>query len=596
MNRRSVLQWLIGTVAASRARVSCSASVTPNGRETDLRDLLDVMFQEQLALSPQSMTRYGIDRSDRWRAARYALDDRSEIGLARERELRSRQLQRLRAFKREGLTGRSCTDYDVVSYDLGTQVLGDTFGYGIGRGIPYVLTQLTGAYWDVPQFLLSSHAIENQEDARAYLSRLKEFGRALDQDTQRLEQQAAQGVAPPSFILDRILAQQEATLASDPRRHRLTTYLLQATGKLGISGDWESEAVDTLRDTVYPSLQRQHASATKLRHKVSRTAGMGRLPHGEAYYRYAFRQQTTLDVMPEEVSRLGTDLVAQTSAALDVALRELGLTRGPVAERLKALRSDPRYAYHNTPQDRQRYLDAFRSTATAMWAQLPTVFGELPEHNAQIIAVPPDQEAGAAGAAYVEAAPGSHLPGVVYLNLANLSNPSWAIPDLVFHEAVPGHHLQISLAQRERNVPGIVRALDFNAYSEGWAMYAEQLADEIGMYSNDPVGRIGYLNSRLMRAVRLIVDPGLHHGAWSREQAINYMMSTVAWSAESAAAEIDRYCVMPGQPCTYIMGMDAWLQSRSAYREKMGAAYDIRRFHDTRLLAGPVPLDLLRMA
>ena len=276
----------------------------------------------------------------------------------------------------------------------------------------------------------------------------------------------------------------------------------------GLTDDYATPASEDLRQTIVPALQRQIALVTELRAKASHDAGVWRLPKGEEYYRLSLKQATTTTLSPDEVHKLGLERVAALSAEIDTAMKAQGLTKGTVGERFRALYSDPKFRYPNTDEGKEKLLVDLNAKVAAVTKKLPDYFGALPKAPLLIKRVPKEIEAGAPGGYYNGAALDGSRPGTYYINLRDTAEvPSWTLPTLTYHEGIPGHHLQISIAQ-EAPLPLIRRVIGFNAYQEGWALYAEQLADEIGMYENDPFGRIGYLHDALFRGVRLVVDTG----------------------------------------------------------------------------------------
>jgi uncharacterized protein (DUF885 family) len=328
--------------------------------------------------------------------------------------------------------------------------------------------------------------------------------------------------------------------------------------------------------------------------KATHEAGCWRLPEGEAYYRFAVRSYTTTDMPGDEIHRLGLDRVASLTAQADAILKAQGLSEGTVAQRLAAVRRRPEQHFHNTDAGRAELLTHLNGLAADMRTRLPKWFGALPKAPVEIRRTPPTIEAGAPGGTYQAPSVDGSRPGIFHINLRDLNeHPRMDLPTLVFHEVLPGHHLQNALSLEAPALPLMRRMPLFSGYSEGWALYAEQLADEMGVYQDDPLGRLGYLGSLLFRAARLVVDSGLHHKRWSRERAIGYMVETLGDAETSVTREVERYCVQPGQACAYMLGQQVFLKARADSQAKLGSRFDIRAFHDAALLAGPMPLDVL---
>jgi uncharacterized protein (DUF885 family) len=323
-------------------------------------------------------------------------------------------------------------------------------------------------------------------------------------------------------------------------------------------------------------------------------AGVARLPKGADFYRLGLKTYTTASLSPVEIHQTGLDLVKTLSAEIDEALHAQGLTQGSVGERLAVLGADKHYLYDNTDAAKETLIADLNTRVAAMQALLPTRFNTLPKVTVQIRRVPKAIEAGAPGGYYQRGSLDGSRPGAYYINLRDTAELArWKLPTLTYHEGIPGHHLQISLMQETPGLPLLRKMAFFSGYGEGWALYAEQLAVEMGLYKDDPLGLIGQLQASLFRAVRLVIDSGLHAQGWSREQAIEYYVATLGEKRSAATSEVERYCVWPGQACSYMIGKLAWLRLRSQAQAKLGDKFDIKAFHDAGLLSGAVPLDVL---
>jgi uncharacterized protein (DUF885 family) len=467
------------------------------------------------------------------------------------------------------------------------------FDYGgTGSGAPYILSQLTGAYSIVPDFLDTQHSIETTGDADAYLARMGAFAAAMDQESEQVRHDAALGVIPPDFILTTTLAQMQQFAATPAETATLVTSLVRRAAAKGIAGEWRAPAVKLYDGAVIPALRRQMALLESLKPRATHEAGVARLPDGGAYYDISLRAATTTDMTPAEVHKLGLELVALLTARADEALKAQGLTQGAVWERLRAMFADPRFLYPNTDAGKVKLIADLNVKVAAVQARLPAWFGTLPKAKVEIRRVPPAIEAGASSNYQSGTLDGSR-PGAYYIVLRDTAeDPSFLLPTLTFHESIPGHHLQGSL-QREGNLPLIRKVSWFDAYGEGWALYAEQLAGEMGMYDDDPWGRIGYLHDALLRAARMVMDTGLHSQGWSREQAVRYYVENQGDPDSAAVTEVERYCANPGQACSYMVGKLEWLRLRQLAKDRLGSRFDIRSFHDAGLLPGPTPLKVL---
>jgi uncharacterized protein (DUF885 family) len=330
-----------------------------------------------------------------------------------------------------------------------------------------------------------------------------------------------------------------------------------------------------------------------MRKSATHDAGVWRLPRGADYYSASVLNQTTTTRKPAEIHRLGLDLVAEHAANIDELLKMQGMTQGTVGERLRAMFVDPRFQYPDTDAARATLLADLNGRVRSVRAKLPKYFATLPKSGVEIRRVPTEIEAGAPGGYYNLASLDGKRPGIYWINLRDTrEQPKWLLPTLTYHESVPGHHLQLSI-QQETGLPLIRKVSQYTAYVEGWALYAEQLAAEMGEYDHDPLGRIGQLHDSMFRAVRLVIDSGIHAMKWSREQAIRYFTETLGDPVTEATGEVERYCVWPGQACCYMLGKLKFLAERERAQKILGARFDIRKFHDAVLLSGAVPLDLM---
>ncbi len=598
MDRRqfvSAAGSLVATCIASTLRPAARAAAPPAPNEAGerLNALFDAFMDERLSKNPEQLTVLGLDKG-KYAWARAKLSDAS---LRRVREFKtenaSRQ-RRLKAFDPSSLSGTDLANYDTVAYQLESIARTEPFDYGeLAR--PYVVSQLTGAYQSLPTFLDKQHPIASQDDAEAYLARLRDFAVVLDQEIERVRHDAALKVSPPDFILERALEQMRALRGTPAADSILTSSVARRAQQAGLTGDYGAQAARLVAETVYPALDRQMQALTELRPGAVHEAGVGRLPQGAALYEAALRQAITTDMSPQAVHQLGLEQARELSARMEGLLRAEGRKSGTLAERMQALAQDPRYLYPNTDAGRQQILDYCNGLISALQPYLPKYFHVRPKAPVEIRRVPSYTEAGAPGGYYQSPALDGSRPGAFYINLRDTAEWSrWKLPTLVYHESEPGHHFQLALVLEMPTLPLIRKAGGgFSANSEGWALYAEQLCEEMGLYDSDPFGRLGMCQSALFRAARCVVDTGLHVKGWSRERAIDYMVSTTGNNRTAMTTEVERYCTWPGQACSYKVGHTRWLKLRAEARARLGAKFDIRDFHDVGLAAAPMPLAVL---
>ncbi|KQW82403.1 DUF885 domain-containing protein [Brevundimonas sp. Root1279] len=586
----------VGALAASPVLAGApQAAASEGGRRVTA--LLDRMMQEYLSQSPEFMTALGLDTGAN-AAVRSRLDDRSQDFVDRTFAAFRGYDAELAAIDRTTLTGMDAVNYDTTRFVLDGAARADRFDYGVqapvGGANPYLVSQLGGSYSSIPQFLDTQHQVRTVEDAEQYLDRLQAFAAVLDVETDRVRKDHAAGAVPPDFVLRRTGEQFAATLGIAPARSGLTQSLVRRAGQADLAGDWEARAEAIVRDSIYPALQRQADVIARALPGAPTEAGCWRLPDGEAYYRYGVLSSTTTDMGGDEIHEIGLAQVAELSARADEILRAEGLTQGSVGERIAAVARRPDQLYPNTDAGKAELIADLNAQMARMQQRLPEVFGRLPRAAVEIRRVPVEIEAGAPGGSYQMPSLDGSRPGAYYINLRNTAeNPRFTLPTLTYHEASPGHHFQIAVALEATGIPMLRKMPLFSGYTEGWALYAEQLADEMGVYEDDRLGRLGYLQSFMFRAARLVADSGLHHKRWSREEAVRYMVETLGDAESTMTTEIERYCVWPGQACSYKLGHTVWDRTRAAARASMGDRFDIRAFHDVALAAGAIPLEVL---
>lgn len=582
---------------AGAALMSAAPAFAQGGEDAKLRALLDRIFEEQVDDSPERATSLGLDKDAR-AALKSKLDDYSEAGRLKDVEDARRRVQALKAIDRNALSASSKVDLDTVLFSQGNYVaFSDRYRFGSvgGRLSPYVISQQNGVYQDLPDFLDNQHRVANAADAEAYISRLKAFAVVLDQDLARMNADVAAGVVPPDFICDLALAQMKALRDQPAEKTVMVTSIIGKAKAANLTGDYGASATKIVAGEIFPALDRQIAAMQAVRAKATSDAGVWKLEDGAAYYADSIVTSTTTTMTADEIHKMGLDQVADITSRLDVILKTQGKSAGTVAERLKALNEDPAQLYPNTDEGRAALIADLNVQVAAIAARLPQAFRTLPKAEVTVKRVPAFIQDGASNGYYQSAALDGSRPAAFFINLKNTHEwPKYNLPTLVYHEATPGHHLQIALSQESDKIPIIRRAGGgFSAFSEGWALYAEQLADEMGVYKDDPYGQCGYLQSLLFRACRLVVDTGIHHKRWSRDKATDYMVSVTGYPRSRALREVERYCCSPGQATSYKVGHTTWDRLRTDAKTKLGPKFDLKAWHDAALLSGSMPLTVL---
>jgi uncharacterized protein (DUF885 family) len=595
MDRRSFLATSATAAFLPLTEAPVFAAVTAMAGSGDARlnALFEAIFQERVRNEPELASSLGLDKGAN--AALKSKLDTEPAPVARSKTLarNRRAIAHLNAISSATLSATAKLNREVVLYSLNTATVSPT-RWNIGSAqSPYVITQQDGAYFDTPDFLNTTHTIDNAADAEAYLSRLQQFATVLDNDTAEQRAQAARGFLAPAWSIDLALGQMRKLRNVAADQSTMVDSIVKRTAAKNIAGDWGRRASAIVSSAVYPALDRQMAAMEKLKPTTRPGDGAWRLTNGDAIYAEALRQATTTNFSPAEVHQMGLAQVAEISAEIDKILRGQGFTQGSVGERLAALNKDPRQLYPETDAGRAELLASLNAGIKDMYTRLPNAFATLPNQPLEIRRVPPEIQDGASNGYYRRAALDGSRPAIYFINLKDLGDwPKYTLPTLSYHEGVPGHHLQISIAQQSTDIPTIRKLGFFSAYSEGWALYAEQLADELGVYADNPLGRAGFLQSFLFRAARLVVDTGLHTKRWSREQATDYMVRTTGFARPRSQREVERYCVLIGQACSYKVGHTAWTRARAEAQKTLGAKFDLKRFHEV-LREGAMPLSIL---
>jgi len=573
------------------AKPIAKAKAAAGGGDARLNALFEAIFQDRVRRSPDLASSLGLDKGVNARL-KSELDVRP-IAAARVEDLAltRRNIAAIRAIAPGTLSQAARLNREVVLYQLeSATVAPGRFGIDSTQR-PYPIMQQGGTYFSTPDFLNTAHTINNAADAEAYLARLALVGKALDNDSDDQRQQAARGFLAPGWSIDLTLGQMKKLRAAAPEANTMVDSIVRRTGEKNIPGDWQARAAKIVGGSIYPALDRQIALMERLRPTTRPGDGAWRLDNGAAIYAAALEQATTTRFSPDEVHRLGLAQVAELSAQLDTILRGAGYTRGTVGERLAALNVEPAQLYANTDAGRAELIASLNAGVKGMYARLPRAFATLPTQPLEIRRVPPEIQDGASNGYYNRAALDGSRPAIYFINLKDTGDwPKYSLPSLTYHEGVPGHHLQISLAQESTDIPTIRKIGGFSAYSEGWALYSEQLADELGAYEG--IERAGYLQSFLFRASRLVIDTGLHSKRWSREKATDYMVATTGFARPRSQREVERYCTQIGQACSYKIGHIAWMRARTDAQKALGARFDLKQFHEV-LKEGAMPLTIL---
>jgi uncharacterized protein (DUF885 family) len=595
-------QLLVTAAAAGLAGIAPQALAAPAAGDAPLNKYFDDLSQQILDQGPEAATYLGLDTGDH-ADRKSRLSDTSWAHVEHDRVWCREQLAKLAGFRDAGLSPAARLNKAVVVYAMELGRDAAPFNYGDNTlssamsesATPYVVSQQGGAYSAGPEFLDSAHKVETKADAEAYLARVHELGRVMGQETDRIRRDAGLGVIAPDFILANTVGQQQGILAVPAARARLVATLVRKTKEKGIEGDWAARCEALVEKEVYPALSAQLDTLKGLQPKSGHDAGVWRLPEGEAYYRWLLREGTSTSLTADEIHRMGLEQNKAIEARMDGLLKAQGLTQGSVGDRMTALGKDPKYLFPNTDAGREQVIAYLNGLIAGVRPKLGAAFNVKLKAPVQVKRVPVDIQDGA-GQGYMNTGSldGSR-PSTYYINLKSTENwPKFSLPSLTYHETVPGHAWQGAYLTETGKLP-LIRILisGFNAYVEGYALYAEQLGDEMGMYDDDWAGRLGYLQAQKFRAVRLVVDTGLHAKRWSREQAVQWAVDNSGRTTQAMTSEIDRYCGTPGQACGYKVGHTEINRLRDKAKAALGPKYDLRTFDDLLVETGSVPLTVL---
>ncbi|WP_421932089.1 DUF885 domain-containing protein [Phenylobacterium sp.] len=596
LDRRQLL------LAGAGAGLAAATPALAASADAALTTRLDGLAEDILRRQPEAATSWGVDKGAR-AGLKSKLADRSWASVTSMAAMCGEQITALKAIPDAGLGELGQINKAVALYALELGRDGGKFDYGDNTllsamaesATPYVVNQQNGAYVSAAEFLDSQHQIETKADADAYVDRLRALAVQLDQETARVTRDAGHGVIAPDFILANAIGQMTNALATQAAASRYVTSVAGRAKAKGIAGDYAGQATKIVEGDIYPALARQQAALRAAAAKAGSDAGVWRLPDGEAYYAWMLRQGTNTELSAGEIHELGLVQNKAIEARMDGVLKANGLTQGSVGERMIALGDDPRFQFPDTDAGRAQILAYLDSLIADMRPRLAGQFNLKLKAPVLVKRVPVEIQDGA-GQGYMNfGSLDGARPSIYYVNLKTTKNwPRFTLPTLTAHEAIPGHAWQGAYLTETGQLPLIRNLLGgFNAYVEGWALYAEQLGDEMGMYKDDWAGQLGYLQGQRFRAIRLVVDTGLHAKRWTRDQAIDWAVRESGRTRASMTSEIDRYISTPGQACGYKVGHNEINRLRDHARTALGPKFDIRGFNDTVVKTGAVPMSVL---
>ena len=596
----STLAIALALAACSPQPADSSATATVQPAE-DESARLNAWFEQQyeafLQFSPTTLTFQG--RKDLYDQ----LDDLSPEGMQERLEWLAASVAEM----------ESSFDYEALdpgarlSWDIWKRQYESARGQMEHQAHFYAFDQMNGMNSVLPMFMINFHKVDTEQDYLAYVSRLEAIPRVFDQLLDRARSSAAQGIRPPRFAYEGVIEQSRNVIAGAPFGEGADSPLwadaqakadaLAEAGTVSAerAGELKALAREALVEQVLPGYERVIAwSESELPHALENPAGVGTThPDGAAYYAWQLRQNTTTDMTADEIHQLGLDEVARLRGEMEALMEQVGF-EGDLQAFFEFVSTDPQFKFPNTDEGRQAYIDEATAAIDNIEQYLPEYFGLLPKADLVVRRVEPFREQDGAAQHYYPATPDGSRPGIYYAHLSDMdAMPRTELEVIAYHEGLPGHHMQISIAQELEDVPTFRTQQFTTAYTEGWGLYSEWLAKEMPGTYEDPYSEYGRLMSEMWRAIRLVVDTGMHAKGWTEEEAVEFFSANSSIPEAAVRSEIRRYLIMPGQATAYKVGMIRIQELRRKAEEALGADFDIRAFHDVILGGGAMPLDLL---
>lgn len=523
------------------------------------------------------------------------LDDSSLEAQQEQFDQLKHDLATLKSYDRASMSSDERLSYDIMRHFLQAMSDGERF-----RDHSFPINQNQGMQSMLPEFMVNVHQVNSASDAENYIARLNKFPLKFEQVLSQLKLSESKGIVPPRFTIDKVLLEMKNSVAKPAAQSPLYISFVEKLGKIPTAEMDAAKRSQLLADllksidaSVYPSYRSIISHFTALQAKTQANNGAWSLPDGEAYYAWAVRTHTTTDMTAQQVHDIGLAEVARVGAEMDALLKGQGLTEGSIGARYQTLAGDPKQQYPNTPEGKNEMVARYQQLMDDINKGMGAAFSVRPKLGVQVKQIPEASQEGAPGAYYMPGSMDGSRPGIFFANMRNPGEtPKFGMSTLAYHEGIPGHHFQIAIQQELRGVPFFRKVVPFTAYSEGWALYAEKLASELG-YGKDPLDTLGRLSAEMMRATRLVVDTGIHSKRWTREQAIKYMLDHTGMSETDVVAEVERYFVNPGQALAYKVGMLKILALREHGKKELGAQFDLKQFHHEVLAHGAMPMTVL---
>lgn len=563
-------------------------------RPWSLNMFYEKAFVEFVLDEPELLSQLGLAEQFGYTRHNGKLSDASPTRQQKIIDLWKKNLAQLREYPLDRQSPSQKLSTHVLEWFLERQAEGEKWQWH-----NYPVNQLFGVQNVYPSFMANTHRLLRKQDCEYYVMRLEALPRKFDQTIESLKAREERNILPPRFVVEKVVKEMSDFIAKPVAENVLVTSFKSRAAKIdklseAERGEFQKRVEASVADKVYPAYQKLIDYFKGIEPKTTTDDGVWKLPDGDAFYAYVLHLHTTTTLNPQDVHDLGVREVARIEAEMRSLLDANGFAGATIGESMEKLAKDPRFLYPNDDNGRAQVMADYKSLIAAAMERSKVLFITFPKANCEVRRVEAFKEATAPGASYQAGAQDGSRPGIFFVNLRDLNEtPKWSMPTLAYHEAVPGHHFQLSIAQELKDVPQFRRNIPFTAYAEGWGLYSEWLAANAGWYKEDPFGDLGRLRDEMFRAVRLVVDTGIHAKHWPREQAIAYMREKTGMGENEVTSEIERYIVMPGQACAYKVGMLKIQELRTRAQQELGDKFSEPEFHDTVLKNGALPLEIL---
>jgi len=591
---KRILKWFFGIIAVAAIILAVFLINLIWFRPWSLNLFYEKVFAETVFGEPELLSQLGLVEQFGITRHNGKLNDESPAHQQKVIDQWKKDLAQLREYPLDRQTPSQKLSTHVLDWFLERQVEGEKWQWH-----NYPVNQLFGVQNQFPSFMANTHRLLAKRDCDYYLMRLNGVPRKFDQLLENLKAREERNILPPRFVVAEVLKEMSNFVAKPAPQNILATSFKERTAKIDKlteteRTDFQKRVEASITNSVYPAYQRLIDYFKSIEPKTTTDDGLWKMPDGDAFYAYVLHENTTTTLPPNEVHELGLREVSRIEAEMRAILDGNGFANTPIGQAMEKLGKDPRFLFPNDDKGRAEALAEYTRLLDTATERSKQLFLTVPKAKYEVRRVERFKEATAPGAYYQPAAMDGSRPGIFYANLRDMNEvPKWGMKTLAYHEGIPGHHWQISIAQELKGVPQFRKVIPFTAYAEGWALYCEWLAKQVGWYENDPFGDLGRLQAELFRAVRLVVDTGIHAKRWMREQAIAYMREKTGMGEKEVKSEIERYIVAPGQACAYKVGMLKIQELRARAEKELGQKFDQREFHETVLKNGALPLEIL---